>query len=330
MSTDARIDGRPVAEALQRILSSRTFARSERLRAFLKFIVEMEQEGLAHQLKGYTIGIDVFDRGTGFDPGTDPLVRVQAGKLRKLLNQFYASEGRDEPLRILIPIGGYVPVYQRLTDAARLPQIGSEIDHPARSLASMAKRGMADETTCLPRLFIRQPRQGDYLAKVFANATRLWTNRLWAVAIAGPDERPEREGPAHPLYFELSAESIAPTRLRLDLYHLRSGREIPLETSDYDLSGDILQLGAIANQFAGRHLTIPGTIYGFCHDNGLSTGQMKCLDATYRYTLEMTDAAYLSARRCQQQWAGLASNSEIITEMSKLIAISAAAPGSLS
>ena len=84
MSMEARIDGGQVSEALQRVLRSQTFARSERLRSFLKFVVEMEQLGLSHQLKGYTIGIDVFSRSHGFDPGTDPLVRVQAGKLRKL------------------------------------------------------------------------------------------------------------------------------------------------------------------------------------------------------------------------------------------------------
>ena len=103
MLTETGIDGGQVSDALQRVLRSRTFARSERLRSFLKFIVEMEQLGLSHQLKGYTIGIDVFSRSHGFDPGTDPLVRVQAGKLRKLLNQFYACEGRDDPLRIRIP-----------------------------------------------------------------------------------------------------------------------------------------------------------------------------------------------------------------------------------
>ena len=78
MSMEARIDGGQVSEALQRVLRSQTFARSERLRSFLKFVVEMEQLGLSHQLKGYTIGIDVFSRSHGFDPGTDPLVRVQA------------------------------------------------------------------------------------------------------------------------------------------------------------------------------------------------------------------------------------------------------------
>lgn len=326
MLTDGRIDGRQVTDALQRVLSSRTFARSERLRSFLKFIVEMEQIGLAHQLKGYTIGIDVFSRGDGFDPGTDPLVRVQAGKLRKLLNHFYASEGRDEPLRIRIPKGGYVPVYERPADDSRRLQEESDIDFDRALFTEHVEHSTGKGSKALPRLFIRQPDPRDHLASVFVNATRLWSNRLWAVAIAGPDDKPTFEGgAAHPLHFELRAEALGTTAIKLGLRHLRSERDVPVATSVYETSGDILDLGVIANQFAAVSLTIPGTIYRFCHANALSTGQMKCLEATYRYTLELTDAAYISARRCQQQWAGLGPGSEIITEITKLISLSALA-----
>ncbi len=94
---------------LNEILSSRTFARSGRLRAFLDYVVECDLAGKAGQLKGYTIGIDVFGRPVGFDAGSDPIVRVQAGKLRKLLEQYYEEEGARAPLRIRIPLGSYAP-----------------------------------------------------------------------------------------------------------------------------------------------------------------------------------------------------------------------------
>jgi len=93
------------------ILSSRTFARSGRLRAFLNYVVECALAGKAGQLKGYTIGIDVFGRPVGFDAGSDPIVRVQAGKLRKLLDQYYVAEGARAPLRIRIPLGSYAPEF---------------------------------------------------------------------------------------------------------------------------------------------------------------------------------------------------------------------------
>lgn len=119
---------RPACEVVRRalgaIIASRAFARSERLRSFLTYIVENELSGKAAQLKGYSIGIDVFARPPGFDAGNDPLVRVQAGKLRKLLEQYYGTEGAADPLRIHVPIGSYVPEYRisarrnALSDAA--------------------------------------------------------------------------------------------------------------------------------------------------------------------------------------------------------------------
>jgi hypothetical protein len=106
-----------VRRALAAILASETFARSGRLRAFLSYIVESELAGKAAQLKGYSIGIDVFGRPPGFDAGSDPLVRVQAGKLRKLLEQYYVSEGAFDRLRIRVPLGGYIPEYSLAEEA---------------------------------------------------------------------------------------------------------------------------------------------------------------------------------------------------------------------
>ena len=103
-----------VRRALHAVIASDTFARSGRLRSFLSYIVENELAGKAAQLKGYSIGIDVFARPTGFDAGNDPLVRVQAGKLRKLLEQYYDTEGAAEKLRIRVPLGSYVPEYDLL------------------------------------------------------------------------------------------------------------------------------------------------------------------------------------------------------------------------
>ena len=100
-----------VRHALCAIIASETFARSERLRSFLSYIVENELSGKAAQLKGYSIGIDVFGRPPGFDAGNDPLVRVQAGKLRKLLEHYYETEGASDTLRIRVPLGSYVPEY---------------------------------------------------------------------------------------------------------------------------------------------------------------------------------------------------------------------------
>ncbi|PST22056.1 hypothetical protein C7U60_12495 [Mesorhizobium plurifarium] len=102
-----------IRRALARILDSKGFQRSERLRAFLAYVVEKEIIGEGAQLKGYSIAIDVFGRSQTFDADSDPLVRVHAGKLRKLLKAFYETDGAQEEWRIAIPKGTYVPEYRR-------------------------------------------------------------------------------------------------------------------------------------------------------------------------------------------------------------------------
>ncbi len=111
----------------ERILSSAVFARSERLRAFFRYVVTKEMQGTGHQLKGYTIGIDVFGRPQAFNADSDPLVRVHAGKLRKLLAAYYSGEGLGDEWQIVIPKGTYVPGYQRRTAVP---------DHAASSVSS--------------------------------------------------------------------------------------------------------------------------------------------------------------------------------------------------
>lgn len=132
--------GPPGSEAVRRtldaILSSEAFARSERLRSFLAYVVENELAGKASTLKGYSIGVDVFGRPPGFDAGTDPLVRVQAGKLRKLLEHYYETEGTGDALRIRIPLGSYVPEYELRApireEPAGTPERAPQRRRPAR------------------------------------------------------------------------------------------------------------------------------------------------------------------------------------------------------
>ncbi|ESY68634.1 MULTISPECIES: tetratricopeptide repeat protein [Mesorhizobium] len=109
-----------VRETLERLLASETFGRSERARKLIRYLVEREQAGEADRLKGFSIAMDVFGKDGDFDPSTDAVVRVQAGRLRDLLQQYFANEGVAEPVRIAIPRGGYVPAYE--LNAIRLPE----------------------------------------------------------------------------------------------------------------------------------------------------------------------------------------------------------------
>jgi adenylate cyclase len=94
--------------AVARILRSATFEQSERLRRFLEFIVTETLAGNGGRLKGYAIAVEVFDRDHGFDSTVNPIVRVEAARLRAKLREYYETEGRDDPVRLVMPKGGYV------------------------------------------------------------------------------------------------------------------------------------------------------------------------------------------------------------------------------
>jgi hypothetical protein len=98
-------------DQLERILHSRAMQGSDALRAFLQFVVRKTIEGEESQIKEYVIATEVFGRGRDFDSRVDSVVRVQAGRLRTKLLEFYATEGRDSRVIIELPKGHYTPVF---------------------------------------------------------------------------------------------------------------------------------------------------------------------------------------------------------------------------
>src|SRR6185369_13885298 len=95
----------------ERILASPHFVRSAALCRFLRFVVEQSLAGNADELKEYRLGVDVFQRGADFDSRVDPIVRMQAAKLRSRLAEYYNQEGRSDRLVISISKGGYAPSF---------------------------------------------------------------------------------------------------------------------------------------------------------------------------------------------------------------------------
>ena len=100
-----------VRAELDRILASRCFQQAGRASDFLRFVVEQTLAGGSARLKGYTIGVEVFGRPADFDAQSDALVRVEAGRLRRRLVEYYASEGAADPVRIELPRGSYAVEY---------------------------------------------------------------------------------------------------------------------------------------------------------------------------------------------------------------------------
>jgi adenylate cyclase len=103
----AESDRALVRAAIEKILASPMFAASPRQQRFLEYIVSHTLDGNNDRLKGYTIGIDVFDRGSDFDPNIDAIVRVEAARLRNKLREYYENDGRADVVLIDLPKGSY-------------------------------------------------------------------------------------------------------------------------------------------------------------------------------------------------------------------------------
>ncbi|MCO5063909.1 MAG: tetratricopeptide repeat protein [Rhizobiaceae bacterium] len=102
-----------IEDELERILGSSEFRASSRRKEMLRFLVGETLAGRDRMLKGYAIGVSVFGRGPDFDAQADPVVRLEARRLRRDLASYYVAEGRNNPLRISIPKGGYAPEVHR-------------------------------------------------------------------------------------------------------------------------------------------------------------------------------------------------------------------------
>src|SRR4051794_1178412 len=112
-ATASADSGQPIRDQLARILASATFQQGDRLKRFLSFIVLEAIAGRQNELKEYVIGVQVFGKEDSFDPRTDPIVRVQARRLRAKLVTYYLEEGRADELIVDLPKGGYAPVFKR-------------------------------------------------------------------------------------------------------------------------------------------------------------------------------------------------------------------------
>jgi TolB-like protein len=123
-----------IRKHVARILASAAFANSDRMARFLRFVVDRTLDGAAQQLKEYAIGVEVFDRKPSYDPRVDPIVRVEARRLRSKLAAFYESEGKGSEVVILLPKGSYAPRFVR-SDAQE--------DTPVESVSEATERTIA-------------------------------------------------------------------------------------------------------------------------------------------------------------------------------------------
>jgi len=134
----------PRRALVRRVVDSTAFAKSERLSTFLTCICELTLDGRASEINEQKIGTTVFGRPRDYDSTIDGIVRPQASRLRQRLDLYFNSEGAEEPIRISLPRGSYVPVFEPHATQSQPPTISTQpvlaTDRPDSTAASsMAK-----------------------------------------------------------------------------------------------------------------------------------------------------------------------------------------------
>jgi hypothetical protein len=117
-----------VYRQVARITASRAFRRCIRLRRLLEFIVDVTVKGETNSLKEWVIGTDVYDRGKDFDPRLDPIVRTEIRRLRRKLDEYFETEGREDAVVIEVPKGSYIPSFRDRRNEDFFKLLGEPID----------------------------------------------------------------------------------------------------------------------------------------------------------------------------------------------------------
>ncbi len=178
------IAGDPRWELVERIVASPCFVKSPRLCSFLIYICDLFLRGRADEINELNIGEALFDRPANYDPSADGIVRSHASRLRQRLDQYFSEEGAQEPIRLLIPKGGYMPVFEPHTLATPQPETmpfppgADSVALPAQDPRDTHRRSLwilsvALALACVAILYLLVPR-GSAVTQVAAIHHPLW------------------------------------------------------------------------------------------------------------------------------------------------------------
>ena len=153
--SDPTVTREEALDAMAEAVASTDFPASARKRRFLEYVVRHTLDGNLDKISGYDVATEVFGREPHFNPTTDPIVRIEAAKLRRDLEVYYLKSGSRAPVRITLPRGGYLPVFHRASATGR----SGGLDPRAITVYDLNEAGMARSGPPLRARFI------DHLAR---------------------------------------------------------------------------------------------------------------------------------------------------------------------
>ncbi|MFN7930734.1 MAG: hypothetical protein U0Y68_22980, partial [Blastocatellia bacterium] len=181
-STD-RVSSEEVRQTLTRIIQSKYFAHAPKKQRFVQVICDYYLQGRAAELNEYLIGCEVFDKGAEYQPSVDPVVRVGAHDVRKKLESYYQHEGADDPVRLSIPVGTYVPLFVRQPIAINTEPLAAVITEPKTENARagrIARQTWHPSTSLVTRLV---PLSGALFFGAWERKLRRYVKQLFLLAM---------------------------------------------------------------------------------------------------------------------------------------------------
>ena len=239
--SQSKIPDEAIQHQLNRILGSKTFSQVERLKRFINFIVGESLAGHAGELKEYVIGVQVFAKDPSFDPRTDPIVRVQARRLRARLVKYYREEGQGDEIAIELPKGGYSPVFRRKeSTASGRPSLTATL----AGRNTVFVRAFADRSpAAVLDYFCRGLRD-----EIVHTLTSIKGLRVLAAADAVDDERPDAA-----LVIDGSVRLAGSNaRITSQLVDGTSGHYLWSQSADVVLADEVAAQEGVARSIAGR------------------------------------------------------------------------------
>lgn len=300
-----------VKDQLNRILSSKAFDQSPKMKQLLSFVVEQTLAGNGDRLKQFTIATEVFDRDADFDHQADPIVRIQAGRVRRTLETYYLTEGVNDPLVLSIPKGRYSPLF-----TPQVPQAARQSTTLAQMVGETNK-SLNPTITVLPFLSLSDDAEKRFFAEGFGEelATELARFDMLKVvsmhALGDTNIDPRTSADVKGLGEKLNVSFITSgtmqalgnkVRIYAKLYRTDSGEQVWAEKYTCDLATEDLFsvqddiIAEIVAELASSFGIIHREIYASCNQKKIE--HLSTYEATLRYRhylMTLTEDTHLQA-----------------------------------
>jgi hypothetical protein len=292
-----------IQKQLNKIIHSRTFRHASALQRLLQYLINRAVEDPFAEIKEYTIGVDVFDRGADYDPQSDTIVRVQIHRLRLKVKEYYDSEGANDPIIVEIPKGHYVPsfemrppkttVVEEPTETAPSPRLETEGGHAVEppiiqqphEAADRTLRSIAPLAVLIPAVLI-----------IFVLGAFLGTR--WPQSKIATSSRAQSEDAATAFWKSFLGNDSAPVVGYADAVYLVDGAEdlFRFRRGASDNTGTVVD-SHLAQQFASSPGLVAKAGPLYYEDGNTGTGDLESVFVLTRLFTQM--GLQMTVKRCR-------------------------------